>query len=240
MGDDDRAQQPRPRHAYPPASLLPSRETSGEIPVEVDPEVTPPPIVIDELGRPVSRARAPSPYPPTTRRERMTMQEVVEQLWGTRKVPDQVLEQLQRIVALEQRVADLAENGPAQVASEKVASLRVELIGADGDGGIVGFLASDVARDLAEHRKVVGAVEERATKADKFVRKVMYAAGSMILSAVIAAVVLIYQAGEHAASSKAETAAARAELVHKLDVQGESLTELREQVKLLLEARIHP
>lgn len=208
-------------------------------PVDViEGDVTPPPVMVDDVGRPMSRAKRPSPWP-EDRRHRMTMQEAIEQLWPARKLPNEFLDLLQRQVALEQQVKDLQANGPAQVAIQHVASLRAELVGADGDAGIVGHLADTVSRDLEDHKKVVQAVEERATKADKFVRKVMYAAGSLVGGSIIAAVVLIYQAGEHAASSKADAAAARAELVHKIDSLDESLTDLRGQVKLLLEARIN-
>ena len=228
MGDDARATQPRPVHRPPPV-----------VSPEIHGDVTPPPIVVDEVGRAVSRARSPSPYP-QTKRPSMTLQEVVEELWPARHVTDQILEQLQRLVAVETRLGDLEKNGPAQVAAAQVAALRSELVGQDGDGGVVGHLAENVARDLRDHRSVVTAVDERATRADKFVRRVMYGAGSLVLGAVVSAVVLIYQAGEHAAASKAEAAAARAELNHKIDTLDESLTDLRGQVKLLLEARIRP
>lgn len=240
MGDDDRAQQPRPQHVYPP-----SVEVSGEIeipsavPGEIFESHTPPPIVVDDIGRPVVRQRSNSPSPPIQGpRPRKTMQEIVEDLWPARKALQLQIEHLQRIVILETKLEEMESNGPAAVAAAHVDKLRVELVGHDGHGGSMGALAFTVTRDIAEHKRAVQDVEERATRDARFVRKILYAAGSLVAGSIVAAVVLIYQAGGKAEQGKAEVRESRQEVMYKFERLDSALTELRGQVKLLLESQI--
>lgn len=141
----------------------------------------------------------------------------------------------QRILVLETRVNDIDP-------TDLVDALRGELVGA------IEHVSEIVARDLSDHRRIVAGVEERATKADRFVRRVIIWAGGAIGGSIIAAVLLIYAAGAKGEASKAEAREAamvaneaRIELLHKIDKLETSLTDLQGQVKLLLEARIgHP
>lgn len=233
MGDDERAAQSRPSHPYPP-----SVEVSGELAIsqleESYQEHTPPPIVVDDIGRPVTKTSPPM----MGKRDRKTIQELIEELWPARKALQISLEHLQRIVKLETTLEEMRSNGPAAVAEAQIEALRVELVGSDGEGGVVGSLAATVARDLTEHRRIVGEVEDRATQDAKFVRRVLYTAGGMVMSAIIGAVVLIYQAGAKSEAGKAEVRESRQELVHRIERVDSALTELHGQVKLLLETQI--
>lgn len=230
MGDDERARQPRPKHDYPPtASELTALEEHDGIPEPVGDDVTPPPILVDPAGKVLSRSKRVTAYP--EQRERQTVQEVIEELWPARKALPMLIEQLQRIVALETKVEDVE-------ATSGVAALRAELVGHDGDGGMIGALTDTLRRDLADHRKIVDAVETEATKAAKFVRRVMIGAGSIVGGAILAAVAMIYQAGAHSAEGKAEVREARQENTLHIQNLERSLTDLNVQVKLLLEAQI--
>jgi RNA-binding protein YhbY len=242
MGDDARANQPRPAHAYPPPSVSVSGEFEAAAVTEARVEfetTTPPPIVVDDVGRPVTRSRSDSPAPPIQgKRERLTIQEICEELWPARKALQLTLDQLQRIVKLETRLEEISSHGPAAVAESQIAALRAELVGAEGDAGVVGSLAETVRRDLEDHRAVVQAVEERATKDAKFVRRVLYTAGGMVMSAIVGAVVLIYQAGAKSEAGKAEVRESRQQVLYQIEKLESALTEMRGQVKLLLETQI--
>jgi hypothetical protein len=91
-------------------------------------------------------------------------------------------------------------------------------------------------RDLADHRKMLADVDERATRADRFVRRVLTGAISGTLGIVIAAITLIYQAGTRSAEARAASEATRAELARRIELVDDGLTELRKSVRLLLEA----
>lgn len=242
MGDEERANQDRPSHPYPPA-----RSESGEVdipeatPTHIDEfeSRTPPPIIVDDVGRPVTRTRTDSPAPVIVgRRSRKTVQEVVEDLWPARRALQLLTEQLQRIVALETKIEYFEANGPAALTNAAIGSLRAELVGHDGKGGVVGNLAASVARDIADTHEAMREVDKRATKADRFVRRILYGAGGTIIGAVVAAALLIYQAGEKSAESKAEVRQSRQEVTHRIDSIDSALTELKAQVKLLLESQL--
>lgn len=225
MGDDKRSMQPRPLHPYPPQAA-----TSGEIttteaaPEWLDSEHTPPPIIVDDIGRQVSRSRRPSPDPDA--RGHMTTQEFAEGMWPLRKLPDEILSLAQRTAVLEQQM---------KTAQAPVSSLRLELVGEDGDGGIIGHFVSRTERDLADQKRIVGEVDERATRADRFVRRVITAAAIAIITSLGTAAVLVYRAGEHAAESRGASDAERSDLSHKIESLDSSLTDLRSQVRLLLD-----
>ena len=222
MGDDERASQPRPQH--------------NAIPPYVDNEKTPPPILINSVGKPLDSGMHEAMV--DLGRKRKTMQEFAEELWPARRAMPMLLEQLERLVALETEFESLKANGPAEVARTGIASLRTELIGHDGDAGMLGEMAKTIARDLSDHKKVVADVEERATKADKFIRKVITSAAAAVGGSVIAAVLLIYSAGEHAATSRAEVAASRLMMDHQIQQLNDSMTDLKVQVRMLIETRI--
>jgi hypothetical protein len=212
-----------------------ARSVAGEIEVPDDDdafgdEPTPAPIVVDEHNRQLSRSRRPSPFPPDAR-DRKTIQELAEELWPARKALQMAADAVTRVAAMEARVDAIDSDGP-------IASLRTELVGHDGKGGIVGHLAQNVARDLEDHRKMVNTVEDRALKADRFVRRVIYGAIGTIAGSIVAAALLIYNAGERAAASRAEANMQRAEVLNKIDHLEDSLTDLRSQVRLLLRSRI--
>lgn len=95
-----------------------------------------------------------------------------------------------------------------------------------------------VDRDIAETRKGMAIVEDRATKADKFVRRVIMAAVTAIATSIVTGAVLLYQAGDRVGAARAEQAASRAELVHRIDRLEDTIRELREQAKILLSARL--
>lgn len=234
MGDDERARQPRP------ALWVPPEPASGEIeipsPLDDFETVTPPPIVVDDIGRQVSRT-APPVYAGRMR-QRKTIQEIAEELWPARRAMDLVLDHMERIVKLETRVEELVDNGPAAVAAASVAALRGELMGADGDGGAIGALANTVARDLDDAKKAMALVEVRATKADKFVRRCLYAAGGLIGGSLIGAAVMIYAAGQASVRGEAKLNDIRTDLIHRAETVDRGLTELQGQVKLLLETSL--
>lgn len=238
MGDDERAQQPRPAAWQPTA-----REASGEIETAApDHEytdfesITPPPIVVDDVGRPIARSV------PTTLagrpRAKKTMQQIAEELWPARKALDMLLEHSQKIAAIEARAEALESNGPAAVAAAQVAALRAELVGHDGDGGTIGALAETVRRDLADNQRAMLAVEERATKSDKFVRRFLYTVGGLVAGSIVGAIMLIYAAGQASVRGEARLNDMRIELMHRAETHDRSLTELQGQVKLLLETQL--
>lgn len=241
MGDEERADQPRPEHPYPPLAS----EVSGEI--ECAPTViiddaearTPPPIVVDDIGRPVVRTRSDSPAPAIQgRRDRKTIQEVVEQLWPSRKALPGLLEQLQRIVILETEMKALKDGTSDSVAAAQVAGLRSELVGADGEHGVVGALADRVERDLSDHRRSMADLDARATKADRFVRRFLYAVGTAIAGSIVGAVLLVYASGQSSVRSESKLQDIKTDIEHRTESLNKSLTEIRYQVKLLLEHQL--
>lgn len=244
MGDEGRSGQPRPAHPYPPTRDSASAvDVPDGVPIERmenSDATTPPPIVVDDIGRPLARSRPDSPPPVaySGRRDRKTIQEFAEELWPARKALQMVIDNLQRIVALETKVEDMEANGPAAVAAVSVAALRAELIGSDGSGGIINHLNVTIQRDLDDHRRLVTSVDDRATKAERFVRRMIVGACGTVAGSLVAAVMLIYSAGGRVEASKAEAREERMDLVHKIDVLEGTLTDLHSQVKLMLEARI--
>lgn len=241
MGDEERADQPRPEHPYPPHVF----EASGEIDcapsVIIDDEEarTPPPIVVDDIGRPVVRTRSDSPAPVIQgRRDRKTIQEVVEQLWPARKALPSLLDQLQRIVTLEVEMKALKDGSSDGVAAAQVAGLRSELVGADGEHGVVGALADRVERDLADHRRSMSDLETRATKADRFVRRFLYAVGTAIAGSIVGAVLLVYAAGQSSVRSETKLQDIKTDIEHRTESLNKSLIEIRYQVKLLLQTQL--
>ena len=225
MGDDERATQPRVTHGAP---------------VEIDFEThTPPPVLVDVPG--TSQTASGAAIMRIRGQKSLTAQEAINELWPARKAMPLLLELLQRQAASEARIDAMEESGPSAIAASKFGELRALLIGEDGEGGMLGEMKATHERDLADHKTVLAGVDERATKADKFVRRVIYAAAGTIGGSLIAAVALIYSAGEHAATARAESASARLMIDHKMDSLADSLTDLRGQVRLLLEERIsHP
>jgi hypothetical protein len=141
---------------------------------------------------------------------------------------------------LEETQKALQADGPSAVAASKVAELRAILIGEDGEGGMLGEMRSTIARDMADHKKIVDGVDERATKADKFVRKVIYAAAGTIGGSLIAAVALIYSAGEHAATARAEAAASRLMIDHQIQQLNDTMTDMKDQIHMLIGAKLDP
>ena len=119
-------------------------------------------------------------------------------------------------------------SGEFEVTEAWVAALRAE----------IATLRATVDRDLKDARAAMTTVEERATKADKFVRRILYGAGSMVAASLVTAVVLVYQAGEKAGTKASEARAARQELVNRINILDSGLTEVRSQAKLLLENQL--
>lgn len=227
MGDDERAMQPRVRSAAPPV-------------VYVEHERTPPPILIDDIGKPISRTMVEDAVIDPRSRKRATMQEAINQLWPARHAMDMIVEHLQRIVVLEEKQKALEADGPSAVAAAKVAELRAILIGEDGDGGMMGEMRATISRDMSDHKAIVHGVEERATKADKFVRRVIYAAAGTIGGSLIAAVALIYSAGEHAATARAEAAASRLMIDHQIEQLNDTMSDMKDQLHMLINAKLDP
>lgn len=93
---------------------------------------------------------------------------------------------------------------------------------------------AELRRDVADVREEVAAVDARAGQAASFVRRVLLAAGGVILAGVGSAVGMIYSAGERSANTRADAAAARAEVMEHVHILEDGLTDLRSQVKLLL------
>jgi hypothetical protein len=117
------------------------------------------------------------------------------------------------------------------MAEEDSIRVRVALLEREIDD-----LRGDVARDLTEQRRAITVVEGEATAAAKFIKRVMISAGGLALGAIASAIVVIYQAGGRAAEAKAQSESARTELVHKIELVDDGLSELRKSVRLLLEA----
>lgn len=210
MSDEDRALTGLARRRRDPQ---PSETGFEDIP-------TPPPIVVDDDGRQIARSRHQSPHPDLAR-DKKTIQELTEELWPARRALDLALEGNTRIAVLEARMDEHDSNGP-------VATIKAQMI----------HMEETFERDLEDHRKLINTVEDRALKADRFVRRVIMGALGTIAGSVIAAAVLIYNAGARSVETRAESQQQRAEVLNKIESLDDSLTDLKGQVRLLLRARI--
>lgn len=109
------------------------------------------------------------------------------------------------------------------------------------DIGVITELAERVAaletRDAVQTAELK-AVDERASIAARFVRRVIIGAIGTIAGSLIAAAVLIFNAGVKSAESKAALNQQHAEVLSKVGQLEESLTDLRSQVRLLLRSRL--
>lgn len=133
---------------------------------------------------------------------------------------------------------DQDKHGAVAIATAQIAALRAELVGIDGKTGVVGALAATVQRDLQDHREAMSDVEARATKSDRFVRRFLYTVGGLVAGSIVGAILLIYAAGQASVRSEVKFNEIRVEMTHRAETLERSLTELRGQVKLLLEAQL--
>jgi hypothetical protein len=99
-------------------------------------------------------------------------------------------------------------------------------------------LRAAITRDIHDTGEAMAAVEARATRADRFVRRVIYAAAGTLVASIVTGAVLLYQAGEKVGTARAEAKASRQELVFRIEGVERSLTELRIQANVLLTERI--
>jgi hypothetical protein len=113
----------------------------------------------------------------------------------------------------------------------------------DGKNGVdavtrLAVLEVRFENEVEDLRSLINTVEDRALRADRFVRRVIIGALGTIAGSVVAAAILIYNAGGRAAAGKAEASSQRAEVLNKIDGLEESLTDIKGQVRLLLRARL--
>jgi hypothetical protein len=93
----------------------------------------------------------------------------------------------------------------------------------------IALVRSVVDRDIADTKATMLAVEERATRADRFVRRVIAAAAAALATSIVTGAVLLYQAGEKVGTARAEQKAYRIELVNRIDQLESTIREMRGQ-----------
>lgn len=234
MSDDDRALLTAAERRE-----LRSQSISDGTPGIVAHEQTPPPIVVDERGH----AFDAEPHTPSSRRRtRLTVQELAEQLWPARKALELIAEQNVRVVRLEAEIAIMKEHGPgAEEALEAVAevkTLRVELLGSDGEGGILGAMKRTVDRDLADNATKMKVIEEAAAKDSRFLRTVAKGLIIAALGSIGGLGAFIYSAGKSAQRQEDLLVHTRSDFAHRSEALTEGLTELKQEVKLLIREKI--
>lgn len=234
MSDDDRALLGKiDRRAERAASI------SDGTPGVVAHDATPPPIMVDEIGRAFD---AEPQTPSSRRRPRLTVQELAEQLWPARRALELVAEQNVRVVRLEAELAMMKEHGPgaeeAQAAIAEVKTLRVELIGYDGKGGILGAMRDTVDRDLEDHSTKMKVIECAAAKDSRFIRMVAKGLIVAALGSIGGLGAFIYSAGKSAQRQEDILLHTRTDFNHRAQTLSEDLTELKQEVKLLIKVRI--
>mgnify|MGYP001558947448 CR=1 FL=1 len=146
------------------------------------------------------------------------LQDAMIKLWPLRHAHEQLAEHRTMIAEAQTKIVELEAwfggmssfSSDAKRALNVVEQLRLTLIGEYGDGGAIGEMRRDHDREIA-------AVEGKATESARFVRRVMIAALTLVMSGIGAAGVTIYSAGESAASDRATIREIRLE--HSLSIQ---------------------